>query len=130
MSCEDILESGLKETSEALLVEAAGRWWIESEKLNVSAAVGITGEKRNVGAAVGITGEKRNVGAAVGIMEEKRNVALPWESRRKEKLRVYGILCGFFNGLDFAIRLLKLKGSMPTFTNVCPKVECLTDRRF
>ncbi|KAL4369264.1 hypothetical protein GQ457_05G003240 [Hibiscus cannabinus] len=42
----------------------------------------------------------------------------------------YGILCGFFNGLDSAIRLLKLKGSMPTFTNICPKVECLTDRRF
>ncbi|MBA0579608.1 CDT1-like protein a, chloroplastic [Gossypium raimondii] len=42
----------------------------------------------------------------------------------------YEILCGFFDSLDSAIRLLKLKGSMPTFTNICPKVECLTDRRF
>ncbi|GMI98710.1 hypothetical protein HRI_003540200 [Hibiscus trionum] len=42
----------------------------------------------------------------------------------------YGILCEFFDGLDSAIRLLKLKRSMPTFTNICPKVECLTDRRF
>ncbi|KAK9013433.1 hypothetical protein V6N11_041441 [Hibiscus sabdariffa] len=42
----------------------------------------------------------------------------------------YETLCGFFVSLDSAIRLLKLKGSMPTFTNICPKVECLTDRRF
>ncbi|XP_022758382.1 CDT1-like protein a, chloroplastic isoform X1 [Durio zibethinus] len=42
----------------------------------------------------------------------------------------YEILCGFFDGLDSAIRLLKLKGSMPTFTNISPKIECLTDRRF
>ncbi|PPR90450.1 hypothetical protein GOBAR_AA30232 [Gossypium barbadense] len=42
----------------------------------------------------------------------------------------YEILCGFFDSLDSAILLLKLKGSMPTFTNICPKVECLTDRRF
>ncbi|KAA3459339.1 CDT1-like protein a, chloroplastic [Gossypium australe] len=42
----------------------------------------------------------------------------------------YEILCGFFDSLDSAIRLLKLKGSMPTFTNICPKVECLTGRRF
>ncbi|KAK8674453.1 hypothetical protein V6N13_112744 [Hibiscus sabdariffa] len=42
----------------------------------------------------------------------------------------YETLCGFFVSLDSAIRLLKLKGSMLTFTNICPKVECLTDRRF
>ncbi|KAL4377482.1 hypothetical protein GQ457_02G003760 [Hibiscus cannabinus] len=42
----------------------------------------------------------------------------------------YETLCGFFVSLDSAIRLLKLKGSMPTFTNICPKVECLADRRF
>ncbi|XP_022771251.1 CDT1-like protein a, chloroplastic [Durio zibethinus] len=42
----------------------------------------------------------------------------------------YEILCGFFDSLDSAIRLLKLKGAMPTFTNISPKIECLTDRRF
>ncbi|XVF24662.1 hypothetical protein REPUB_Repub13aG0146500 [Reevesia pubescens] len=42
----------------------------------------------------------------------------------------YEILCEFFNSLDCAIRLLKLNGSMPTFTNISPKIECLTDRRF
>ncbi|XVF71980.1 hypothetical protein PTKIN_Ptkin12aG0084100 [Pterospermum kingtungense] len=50
---------------------------------------------------------------------------------RPDKLpEKYEMLCGFFNSLDSAIRLLKLKGSMPTFTNISPKIECLTDRRF
>ncbi|KAF3436169.1 hypothetical protein FNV43_RR23261 [Rhamnella rubrinervis] len=42
----------------------------------------------------------------------------------------YEILCEFFNCLDSSIRLLRLKGLTPTFTNICPKIECLTDRRF
>ncbi|KAL3717327.1 hypothetical protein ACJRO7_008841 [Eucalyptus globulus] len=42
----------------------------------------------------------------------------------------YEVLGQFFDGLDSAVRLLKLKGSLSTFTNVCPKIECLTDRRF
>lgn len=42
----------------------------------------------------------------------------------------YENLCEFFNCLDGSIRLLRLKGSMPTFTNICPKIECLTDRYF
>ncbi|XP_022728505.1 CDT1-like protein b isoform X2 [Durio zibethinus] len=50
---------------------------------------------------------------------------------RPDKLpEKYEILCNFFYSLDSAIRLLKLKGSMPTFTNISPKIECLTDRRF
>ncbi|KAK0570874.1 hypothetical protein LWI29_007768 [Acer saccharum] len=44
--------------------------------------------------------------------------------------RKYRQLCKFFNSLDSAIRLLKLKRSMSTFTNISPKIECLTDRRF
>lgn len=40
----------------------------------------------------------------------------------------YESLCEFFNCLDSSIRLLRLKGLMPTFTNICPKIECLTDR--
>ncbi|XP_044491250.1 CDT1-like protein a, chloroplastic isoform X2 [Mangifera indica] len=42
----------------------------------------------------------------------------------------YRQLAEFFDSLDSAIRLLKLKRSMSTFTNICPKIECLTDRRF
>ncbi|KAG8655811.1 hypothetical protein MANES_04G076400v8 [Manihot esculenta] len=42
----------------------------------------------------------------------------------------YETLGQFFDSLDSSIRLLKLKGSMSTFTNVSPKIECLTDRRF
>ncbi|KAK0581806.1 hypothetical protein LWI29_018214 [Acer saccharum] len=42
----------------------------------------------------------------------------------------YRQLCDFFYSLDSAIRLLKLKSSMSTFTNISPKIECLTDRRF
>ncbi|KAK0581096.1 hypothetical protein LWI29_010027 [Acer saccharum] len=42
----------------------------------------------------------------------------------------YRQLCEFFDSLDSAIRLLKLKRSMSTFTNISPKIQCLTDRRF
>ncbi|XWS31443.1 hypothetical protein CRYUN_Cryun23aG0076300 [Craigia yunnanensis] len=50
---------------------------------------------------------------------------------RPDKLpEKYEILCEFFDSLDSAIRLLKLKGSIRTFTNISPKIECLTDRRF
>ncbi|KAK8693986.1 hypothetical protein V6N13_071550 [Hibiscus sabdariffa] len=42
----------------------------------------------------------------------------------------YEMLCEFYNSLDSAIRLLRSKGTMPTFTNISPKIECLTDRRF
>ncbi|EOA23859.1 hypothetical protein CARUB_v10017077mg [Capsella rubella] len=42
----------------------------------------------------------------------------------------FEILEVFFNGLDTAIRLLKLKGSLTTFANICPKIEYLTNRIF
>ncbi|TXG57206.1 hypothetical protein EZV62_018519 [Acer yangbiense] len=42
----------------------------------------------------------------------------------------YRQLCEFFDSLDSAIQLLKLKRLMSTFTNISPKIECLTDRRF
>ncbi|GMI66451.1 ARABIDOPSIS HOMOLOG OF YEAST CDT1, homolog of yeast CDT1 A, ARABIDOPSIS HOMOLOG OF YEAST CDT1 A [Hibiscus trionum] len=51
--------------------------------------------------------------------------------RRPDKLpEKYEILCEFYNSLDSAIRLLRSKGSIPTLTNISPKIECLTDRRF
>ncbi|KAE8675113.1 putative Auxin-induced protein 5NG4 [Hibiscus syriacus] len=52
-------------------------------------------------------------------------------SGRPDKLpEKYEILCEFYNSLDSAIRLLRSKGPMPTITNISPKIECLTDRRF
>lgn len=42
--------------------------------------------------------------------------------------RRFVILEEFFNGLDIAIRLLKLKGSLTTFANIRPKIEYLANR--
>ncbi|KAI7735123.1 hypothetical protein M8C21_031639 [Ambrosia artemisiifolia] len=42
----------------------------------------------------------------------------------------YEILNKFFHSLTSSIRLLRLKGSMATFTNISRQVESLTDRSF
>ncbi|GAV90180.1 CDT1 domain-containing protein [Cephalotus follicularis] len=42
----------------------------------------------------------------------------------------FEMLGEFFDSLESSIRLLRLKGSMTTFTNISPKIQCLTDRRF
>lgn len=42
----------------------------------------------------------------------------------------YELLEKFFNSLDSSIRLLQLKRSATTFTNISPQIESLTDRRF
>ncbi|CAH8360248.1 unnamed protein product [Eruca vesicaria subsp. sativa] len=42
----------------------------------------------------------------------------------------FEILDECFNGLVTAIRLLKLKGSLTSFANICPKIEYLTNRIF
>ncbi|XP_047940279.1 CDT1-like protein a, chloroplastic [Salvia hispanica] len=42
----------------------------------------------------------------------------------------YELLEKFFNSLDSSIRLLKLKGSATTFSNISPQIGTLTDRRF
>ncbi|KAF8369642.1 hypothetical protein HHK36_032328 [Tetracentron sinense] len=39
----------------------------------------------------------------------------------------YEILGEFFSSMDSSIRLLRLKRSMSSFTNICPKIESLTD---
>ncbi|KAJ6399423.1 hypothetical protein OIU77_020051 [Salix suchowensis] len=50
---------------------------------------------------------------------------------RKDQSRDgYEILGEFFDNLDSSIRLLRMKGSMSSFSNISPKIECLTDRRF
>ncbi|XP_030933693.1 CDT1-like protein a, chloroplastic [Quercus lobata] len=57
----------------------------------------------------------------------KSKKPLPQPTKLPEK---YEILAQFFDSLDSSIRLLRLKGSSSSFTNICPKIECLTDRRF
>nr|CAD1837215.1 unnamed protein product [Ananas comosus var. bracteatus] len=42
----------------------------------------------------------------------------------------YEILCEFFNSMESSIRLLRLKGSMLTFPNICTSIQHLTERRF
>ncbi|BFG33779.1 hypothetical protein CerSpe_200530 [Prunus speciosa] len=42
--------------------------------------------------------------------------------------QLYEILSEFFNGLDTLIRLLPLRVLKPSFSNICPQIECLTDR--
>ncbi|KAJ6883179.1 hypothetical protein NC652_030413 [Populus alba x Populus x berolinensis] len=42
----------------------------------------------------------------------------------------YEMLGECFDNLDSSIRLLRMKGSMSTFSNISPKIESLTDRRF
>ncbi|KAK9990795.1 hypothetical protein SO802_025780 [Lithocarpus litseifolius] len=57
----------------------------------------------------------------------KSKKPLPQPTKLPEKCE---ILAQFFDSLDSSIRLLRLKGSSSSFTNICPKIECLTDRRF
>ncbi|KAJ7977265.1 CDT1-like protein a, chloroplastic [Quillaja saponaria] len=59
-------------------------------------------------------------------MDREKNVL----NRPTKLLEKYQMLVEFFDSLDSSIRLLRLKSSMPTFTNIFPKIECLTDRRF
>ncbi|KFK34710.1 hypothetical protein AALP_AA5G181700 [Arabis alpina] len=60
----------------------------------------------------------------------KRQIFSP--PRKSEKVvklpERFVILEEFFNGLDTAIRLLKLKGSSTTFANICPKIQFFTNR--
>ncbi|XP_008447443.2 CDT1-like protein a, chloroplastic [Cucumis melo] len=42
----------------------------------------------------------------------------------------FELLCKFFDCLDSAMRLLRFKGVASNFSNVCTKIEVLTDRRF
>ncbi|XP_042442241.1 CDT1-like protein a, chloroplastic [Zingiber officinale] len=55
------------------------------------------------------------------------------KSKVKEIAKIpqkYELLCEFFNSLASSLRLLKLKGSMPTFLNICTSIQHLTERRF
>nr|XP_023922051.1 nicastrin-like [Quercus suber] len=56
--------------------------------------------------------------------KSKKPLPHPHATKLPEK---YEILAQFFDSLDSSIRLLRLKGSSSSFTNICPKIECLTD---
>ncbi|KAK6937799.1 DNA replication factor Cdt1, C-terminal [Dillenia turbinata] len=71
--------------------------------------------------------EKQNLSTSIETPVPKSNV---WRSASAELPKNYEILLEFFHSLDSSIRLLKLKGSVSTFSNICPKIQCLTDRRF
>lgn len=42
----------------------------------------------------------------------------------------FEMLVKLLDRLDSSIRLLRMRGSMSTFTKICPKIESLTERRF
>ncbi|CAO2034114.1 unnamed protein product [Urochloa humidicola] len=42
----------------------------------------------------------------------------------------YEMLCEFFNCLDSSTRLLRMKGSMASFPNICASIQHLSERRF
>ncbi|ONH93318.1 hypothetical protein PRUPE_8G225500 [Prunus persica] len=61
----------------------------------------------------------------------------PEETQKKTRIRrpvklpeKYEILGEFFNCLDISIRRLRKKGLKSIFTNICPAIEYLTERRF
>ncbi|XP_008787296.2 CDT1-like protein a, chloroplastic [Phoenix dactylifera] len=54
-------------------------------------------------------------------------------SRAKTPVKLpekYEILSEFFNCMESSIRLLRLKGTMSTFSNICTSIQHLTERRF
>ncbi|EEF30014.1 CDT1-like protein a, chloroplastic [Ricinus communis] len=82
-----------------------------------------------------------NKGGGVHIVKSARRQISTWpeestggeKSNKQPEEKIpegYEILSEFFDCLDSTIRLMRLKGSMPTLTNISPKIECLTDRRF
>ncbi|KAM1107236.1 hypothetical protein ACFX2B_003974 [Malus domestica] len=96
---------------------------------------------RNANFALSIGDIRRAAAKSVGESTQKqrtdqidpRGEETPKKTRvsRQEKLpEKFEILGEFFNGLDTSIRLLRLRGLKPSFSNICPQIECLTDRRF
>ncbi|XP_020409389.1 CDT1-like protein a, chloroplastic isoform X2 [Prunus persica] len=100
-----------------------------------------SGRARNGNVALSIGDIRRAATKSLSESSQKRRAdqidSWPDESPKKklvgrsEKLpEKYEILSEFLNGLDTSIRLLRLRGLKPSFTNICPQIECLTDRRF
>ncbi|GFP96827.1 cdt1-like protein a chloroplastic [Phtheirospermum japonicum] len=65
------------------------------------------------------------------VEPEVEHVAKPKKSAAEIKLpEKYQLLDKFFSSLDSSIRLLQLKRTATSFTNISPQIETLTDRRF
>ncbi|KAF3322141.1 CDT1-like protein a [Carex littledalei] len=55
----------------------------------------------------------------------------PSKSKNQIKLpEKYQILCELFNSMECSIRLLRLKGSMPTFSNLYARIQDLANQNF
>ncbi|XP_042062740.1 CDT1-like protein a, chloroplastic [Salvia splendens] len=68
---------------------------------------------------------------AVSISEEPEIAKLKKPAAAEVELpEKYELLEKFFNSLDSSIRLLQLKRSATTFSNISPQIGTLTDRRF
>ncbi|XP_057767332.1 CDT1-like protein a, chloroplastic [Salvia miltiorrhiza] len=68
---------------------------------------------------------------AVSISEEEEIAELKKPAAAEIELPAkYELLEKFFNSLDSSIRLLQLKRSATTFSNISPQIGTLTDRRF
>nr|POF09136.1 cdt1-like protein a, chloroplastic [Quercus suber] len=74
--------------------------------------------------------EVRKVAETLRPNSSARRQIQSWGPTTPEIPEKYEFLAQFFDSLDSSIRLLRLKGSSSSFTNICPKIECLTDRRF
>ncbi|CAL8178264.1 unnamed protein product [Prunus armeniaca] len=100
-----------------------------------------SGRARNGNVAFSIGDIRRAAAKSLSESSQKRRTdqidSWPDESPKKKRVgrseklpEKYEILSEFLNGLDTSIRLLRLRGLKPSFSNICPQIECLTDRRF
>ncbi|XP_010904590.2 CDT1-like protein a, chloroplastic isoform X1 [Elaeis guineensis] len=69
--------------------------------------------------------EQMEAGSGSGSVHKPSRAKTPVKLPEK-----YEILCEFFNCMESSIRLLRLKGTMSTFSNVCTSIRQLTERRF
>ncbi|KAK7345786.1 hypothetical protein VNO77_16397 [Canavalia gladiata] len=81
--------------------------------------------------------KQRNDATSSKDKTARRQIVMPSPSKTKntddEPFKLpekYEILGRFFDSLDSLIRLLRLRGSTTSFTNISSKIERLTDRRF
>ncbi|TYK24234.1 CDT1-like protein b [Cucumis melo var. makuwa] len=90
-------------------------------------------------AALSVTQSNRQLPLHLAIEESKSvrrqidlwsNESQSVDNKSKKFPEKFEMLCKFFYSLDSAMRLLRFKGVASNFSNVCPKIEALTDRRF
>ncbi|BFG42983.1 hypothetical protein CerSpe_292570 [Prunus speciosa] len=96
---------------------------------------------RNCNIALSIEQVRRSASKSLFKSNQKQRTdqidSWPEETQKKTRIRrpvklpeKYEILGEFFNCLDISIRRLRKKGLKSIFTNICPAIEYLTERRF